>query len=93
MRIRRALAGLALGGALALGATAVPAQAAEGTTATQASASASGDVHPMASYHFYRAYWTLSACNAEGNALGYDYACVYGQGSDGNYKYFLYLWY
>ncbi|MFD9210141.1 hypothetical protein ACFVZM_28160 [Streptomyces sioyaensis] len=93
MRIRRALAGLALGGALAVSAAAVPAQAAERTTTKEASVSASATVHAMAGYHFYRAYWTLGACLDEGDSLGYSYKCQYGTGSDGKKKWFLYLWY
>lgn len=97
MRIRRAVVGLALGSALALGATAVPAQAAEGSTTTKVSATASGVVHPMAGWHFYRAYWSKAACVSEGEYLldqyGYDdYSCPGGFGSDKKFKYFLYIW-
>ncbi|MFD8395936.1 hypothetical protein ACFV2N_43790 [Streptomyces sp. NPDC059680] len=56
-------------------------------------ASAMGEVHPMAGWHFYRAYWTKAACVSEGESLPYDYYCTGGYGSDGNWKYFLYVWY
>ncbi|MGW4984381.1 hypothetical protein [Streptomyces mirabilis] len=72
MRMRRALTGWALGGALALGATTVPAQAADGAMGTKVSVSASGDVHPMVGWHFYRAYWSKAACVSEGESLPYD---------------------
>ncbi|SED26410.1 hypothetical protein SAMN04490356_7698 [Streptomyces melanosporofaciens] len=91
MRMRRALVSLALGGALALGGTAVTAQAADGTASPQLSASETNAV--PASWHFYRAYWTKAACLTEGDALGGTYTCSYGKGNDGKYKWFLYRWY
>ncbi|MGW1105773.1 hypothetical protein [Streptomyces sp. NPDC002540] len=92
MRMRRALVSLALGGALALGGTAVTAQAADGTASPQLSAGETNAVL-ASSWHFYRAYWTLDACAAEGNALGGTFKCSYGIGNDGKYKWFLYRWY
>ncbi len=91
MRTRNALMGLALVGALAVGGTAMPAQAADGAAARQVAAGETRDA--TAHWHFYRAYWTKAACLTEGDALGYPYTCSYGKGNDGRYKWFLYLWY
>ncbi len=91
MHMRRALVSLALGGALALTGTAATAEAADGTASPQLSVSETSAV--PASWHFYRAYWTVGACSAEGDALGGSYYCEYKRGNDGKMKWFLYRWY
>ncbi|MFF2963297.1 hypothetical protein ACFVT1_31260 [Streptomyces sp. NPDC057963] len=50
--------------------------------------------NPMAaSWHFYASYWTKPECDAAGRTYGQTYKCTYGKGTDGRYKYSLYLWY
>ncbi|GGU43892.1 hypothetical protein ACH4HG_41180 [Streptomyces coeruleorubidus] len=91
MRLRRALVGAVLGGALALGGTAATAQAAEPAPAPKVSASET-NVGIMG-WRFYAAYWTLDACAAVGDQSGRDYYCERKRGNDGKLKWFLYLWY
>ncbi|MGW0538208.1 hypothetical protein [Streptomyces sp. NPDC003032] len=48
----------------------------------------------MASWHFYAAYWTQSACAAVGEQSNAQaYRCDYKKGNDGKWKWFLYLKY
>ncbi|WP_030417708.1 hypothetical protein [Streptomyces sp. NRRL F-5065] len=91
MYMRRALVSLALGGALALAGTSATAQAVDATAPSRLSAGKTSAV--PAGWHFYRAYWTLGACTAEGDALGGSYYCEYKRGNDGKMKWFLYRWY
>ncbi|MBP2327486.1 hypothetical protein JOF56_007871 [Kibdelosporangium banguiense] len=90
--MRRALVTAVLGGALAVGGMGMTAHAAEAAPSSKVSASET-TAQILASWHFYRAYWTLGACAAEGNALGGTYKCEYKRGSDGRLKWFLYRWY
>ncbi|MGH4036070.1 hypothetical protein ACQB60_45060 [Actinomycetota bacterium Odt1-20B] len=46
-----------------------------------------------ATWHFYKAYWTRNQCENAGRASGRGYKCPSGIGADGEFKYFLYLWY
>jgi hypothetical protein len=92
MRMKRALVGAVLGGAFVLGGVGMTAQAAESAPAPTVSASQT-DVQILASWHFYRAYWTKAACLTEGDALGGTFTCSYAKGSDGKWKWFLYRWY
>ncbi|MGV9883975.1 hypothetical protein [Streptomyces sp. NPDC003379] len=47
----------------------------------------------MASWHFYKAYWTANECHNKGRSLGGTYKCTSGIGHDGECKWFLYRWY
>lgn len=76
---------LAIGGFTA--ATAASANAAPAVAATARPAAAA------ASWHFYASYWTKPECDAAGRTYGQTYKCTYGKGTDGRYKYHLYLWY
>ncbi|MFD9570102.1 hypothetical protein ACFWBI_09685 [Streptomyces sp. NPDC059982] len=80
MRTRHALVGLTLGSALALGGTAVTAEAAE--TAPSATAPSSS--------HFSGFYTSPEACRAAGQAKGVPYTCEF---VDFNWSWALYLWY
>jgi hypothetical protein len=84
------LVGAALGGALALGGTVSTAQAAEPAPAPKVSASETNAV--PASWRFYAAYWTNSACVAVGEQSGTYYKCELKRGNDHQWKFFLYLW-
>jgi hypothetical protein len=94
MRMQRVLAGAVLGGALVLGGTGL-AQAAEPSPVVAASETnvSETNVEIMASWHFYRAYWSKAACLTEGDALGGTFKCEYKKGNDGKWKWFLYRWY
>ncbi len=89
MRIRHALATVAVGAALALGGLAAPAQA-----ATQP---AQGPVGAQDGWRYWGAYWTSDACNQAAREVtmspDYEWAkCEDGYGTDGKYKWFLYVW-
>ncbi|MFB7273988.1 hypothetical protein [Streptomyces sp. NPDC056244] len=106
MRIRSALTGLALGAAITVAGLATPAQAApteSPTTTVPAAATvygtvdrAQGDVSTMATWRFWRSYWTMAECERGAIAVinqGYDAAyCEGGYGTDGRWKYHLYVW-
>ncbi|MET7702266.1 hypothetical protein [Streptomyces sp. NPDC005485] len=87
MRMRRALVGLVVGSALALGGTAATAQASEPTRSIKASARET-NADP-AGWHYYGAYWNKSDCISDGDASGDTYQC--GAGPFG--QWLLYLWY
>ncbi|MFE4254389.1 hypothetical protein ACFRU3_33795 [Streptomyces sp. NPDC056910] len=46
-----------------------------------------------AAWHFYKSYWTKPECDAAGRHDGQKYKCTYGMGTDGRYKYSLYVRY
>ncbi|CAL9366593.1 hypothetical protein [Streptomyces sp. Tu 3180] len=102
MRIRHALATAALGTVLAVSGLATQAQAAPAAAVPAAAASGSaehaahGEAGALASWRFWRSYWTEGECDRGALAVlaqGYDAAyCEYGKGTDGRWKWHLYVW-
>lgn len=91
MRIRHALASLALGGALALGGTAVPAQATEPTPSAKVSANDANAAAP--DWHYHSTYYNSpSWCESAGEALSLPYKCVFGLPGP-LLPIYLYVWY
>ncbi|GAA1165523.1 hypothetical protein GCM10009654_23010 [Streptomyces hebeiensis] len=100
MRMRKVVAGLALGTTVGLGLTAAPAQAAS-TTSPTASASTRGVVDirgAEGTLHFYSSHPTMEECKSRAaywvkqhpSWVGW---CISGIGTDGKYKYHLYMEY
>jgi hypothetical protein len=106
MRIRRVLPGLALGAAIAVAGLTAPAQAAPADTPAKMAAAttvaynsvdrAQGEVGALATWRFWRSYWTMAECEQGARQVisqGYDSAwCKPGYGTDGRWKYHLYVW-
>ncbi|GGR97879.1 hypothetical protein GCM10010252_40690 [Streptomyces aureoverticillatus] len=91
MRMRHAVASLALGGAVALGIAAVPAQAAESTRS--ATVSANDTKAAAASWHYHSTYYNQpSQCEAAGKATGLPYKCEMGL-PGAVLPIYLYVWY
>ncbi|MER7487441.1 hypothetical protein ABTY20_16330 [Streptomyces sp. NPDC126497] len=96
MRFRATIAGLALGTTVGLGLMSAPAQA-----APTASSGTEGTAHTQsaqASKHFYSSHWTRAECQARGSywmSLNPSWwaTCEPGLGTDGKFKYHLYMWY
>ncbi|QEV18817.1 hypothetical protein [Streptomyces alboniger] len=99
MRTRKAIAGLALGTTVGLGLMAAPAQAAPAQVApAQAAQSVEETKGAQATRHFYSSHWTLRECQARGNYWmsrnpSWGAECDPGLGTDGRFKYHLYMWY
>ncbi|MFF3752419.1 hypothetical protein ACFYYH_18480 [Streptomyces sp. NPDC002018] len=99
MRARRIMAGLALATTVGLGLMAAPAQAAP-TAAPVASAPTEVvvDSRSVQAKHFYSSHWTRAECQAEGSYWlsqhpTWTATCEPGLGTDGRFKYHLYMWY
>jgi hypothetical protein len=100
MRTRKIIAGLALGTTVGLGLMAAPAQAAStASPASSASAQSVVDIQgAQASWHFYSSHSTWEACALR---AGYwldqhptwQAKCPGFKGTDGVFKYHLYLYY
>ncbi|MEV5877287.1 hypothetical protein AB0L75_24225 [Streptomyces sp. NPDC052101] len=91
MRIRHALTGLVLGGAIALGGAVVPAQAAELTQSAKVSASDTAAAAP--SWHYRATYYNdPTMCENAGKATGLPYKCEFGL-PGAVLPIFLYVWY
>lgn len=67
-------------------------QFASGTVETSAVPEATGVGVFAASWHFWASYWTFGDCV---DAAPYDlpFQCRHGLGTDGRWKYHLYVWY
>jgi hypothetical protein len=90
MRIRHAVAILALGGGLALAGTAVPAQAAEPMQSAKVSAD---NTNAEPDWHYHSTYYnSATPCVNAGKATGLPYKCVAGL-PGAVLPIFLYVWY
>jgi hypothetical protein len=106
MRIRRAFSGLVLAAAVTVAGLAAPAQAASPNAPAGAVAATTtvygntdgtqGEAGVQESWRFWRSYWTEAACDRgalEVLRQGYEMAlCQPGYGTDGRWKYHLYVW-
>ncbi|MFB7186474.1 hypothetical protein ACFCZT_14450 [Streptomyces sp. NPDC056230] len=100
MRTCQIIVGLALGATVGLGLMAAPAQAAP-TASPVASAGAesvAGAQSAQAVKHFYSSHSTLAECQAQGSYWlkknpSWTATCEPGLGTDGKFKYHLYMWY
>jgi hypothetical protein len=100
MDIRKVIAGLALGATAGLGLMAAPAQAAPATSpvASASTKSVLDDRSAQATKHFYSSHWTRAECQNRGWYWvslhpTWTWECDPGLGTDGRFKYHLYLWY
>ncbi|MFE9899114.1 hypothetical protein [Streptomyces achromogenes] len=96
MRFRTMIAGLALGTTAGLGLMSAPAQAAP--TASAGAESVVDTKSVQATRHFYSSHWTLAECQARGSYWlslhpTWTAECAPGLGTDGKFKYHLYMWY
>lgn len=90
MRVRHALAGLTLGGALVLGGAAAPAQAAG---PAQSPAPSKASAAAAASWHLHSTYYNNpSYCEAAGKAQDLPYKCEFGL-PGAMLPIYLYVWY
>ncbi|GGY20221.1 hypothetical protein GCM10010358_83250 [Streptomyces minutiscleroticus] len=100
MDIRKMIAGLALGATVGLGLMVAPAQAATAASpaAPAGTKSVLDDRSAQATKHFYSSHWTRGECEDRGwywlgQHPSWEWTCEPGLGTDGKFKYHLYLWY
>ncbi|MFF9403317.1 hypothetical protein [Streptomyces sp. NPDC014744] len=100
MRTRKIIVGLALGATAGLGLMTASAQAAPmaSPVASAGAGSAVGAQSTQAVKHFFSSHWTLAECQAQGNYWmsknpSWTATCEPGLGTDGKFKYHLYMWY
>lgn len=100
MRIRKIIAGLTFGTTVGLGLMAAPAHAAStaSSTASVGTQSVVDNRGAQASWHFYSSHSTFGQCAVEGYSWierhpTWEAKCPYFKGTDGVFKYHLYLKY